>query len=150
MRRTPELAALLKRIRVRADIGQDRLSLQAGLSETYYGKIENGRRRPTGAVLNAILDALPCTAEERRDAVRLLVGSYIPQDLLGEWIITRPRRGAKRLSWAIAVGSGLLLGLPPAPGSASPITRSLSFASGAADTRDSVALGRRSRLARAA
>src|SRR5262245_13213159 len=89
-----ELTALLKRIRLRAEIGQDRLSLKAGLSETYYGKIENELRRPSGAALTALLDVLPCTAEERSEAMQLLIQSHLPRGLLGDWmIVPRPRPG---------------------------------------------------------
>jgi len=85
MTTTPELAALLKRIRTRASMSQADLSVKAGLSETYYGKIEGESRRPSGDALNALLDALPCTPAERIEAIRLLATSLFPPALLSEW-----------------------------------------------------------------
>lgn len=82
MATAPELATLLKELRARTDLTQADVSRRAGLSENYYGMIENERRRPSGPALQAILGILPCTDLERARAIRMLAGALFPDPLL--------------------------------------------------------------------
>jgi transcriptional regulator with XRE-family HTH domain len=56
--------AFLKALRERAGLTQIELSYKAGLSETYYGKIESGERRPSPRVVLELLQALAATTLE--------------------------------------------------------------------------------------
>jgi transcriptional regulator with XRE-family HTH domain len=86
------LAPALKGFRERAGLSQIQVSHAAGLSETYYGKIESGGRRPSGPVLMRLLDVFGCSTEERHRAVQLLAGELLPGVLLQYLDGTPPAR----------------------------------------------------------
>jgi predicted nucleic acid-binding protein len=71
------LGARLERARERhAGLTLRDLSLRAGLSETYYGMIARGERRPSRRALDRILDALGVAAGERREIDALFVETH--------------------------------------------------------------------------
>jgi transcriptional regulator with XRE-family HTH domain len=84
--------AFLKALRERAGLTQIELSYKAGLSETYYGKIESGERRPTPRVVLELLRALAATMLEEEHAIRLYAESRLPSVFL-ERLAPRPRMG---------------------------------------------------------
>jgi transcriptional regulator with XRE-family HTH domain len=142
----PPLAALLKALRERAGLSQVEVSLRAGLSETYYGKIEEGKRRPSAPVLLRILATLAGTAAEEEQAIRLFAEARWPTALL-ERLTPGPLPGTAAAAVApapkgprrprrlavVLLASGALAASPPAVVVARPIT---------AETRDSVAFRR--------
>jgi transcriptional regulator with XRE-family HTH domain len=90
------LAEYLKRLREARDVSQTQVSEKAELSETYYGKIELGQRRPSPTVLYRICAALLCTAEETQHAMTLLAESLMTPAMLALLLATpkRPTRAA--------------------------------------------------------
>lgn len=86
-----ELVTLLKAFRERAGLSQNELSVKSGLSETYYGKIENELRRPSTGALLHILQALGCLPHEQEQAVRLFTAARFPGLL--ESLTPRPQPG---------------------------------------------------------
>lgn len=124
MATVPDLAAFLRDLRLRADLSQLEVSVRAGLSENYYGMIENERRRPSGPALQAILKILPCTPEERAHATRLLAGALFPDALLQDLRVEvsgTPRASRKRLPRRLPSGArrgalGVILFLATAGG----------------------------------
>jgi len=108
------LPSLLRRIRIRRGLSQEAVSAKARLSETYYGKIEVGKRRPGGEKLLQVLAALECSPEEEQAAITLFA-----QDLIPPTMLARLRRNPKLLV-ALAL-SGSLLGSPLPVADACPI-----------------------------
>jgi transcriptional regulator with XRE-family HTH domain len=82
----------LKALRERAGLTQIELSYKAGLSETYYGKIESGERRPSPRVVLELLRALAATTLEEQHAIRLFAESRLPSVFL-ERLAPRPLMG---------------------------------------------------------
>jgi transcriptional regulator with XRE-family HTH domain len=82
----------LKALRERAGLTQIELSYKAGLSETYYGKIESGERRPSPRVVLELLHALAATTLEEQQAIRLFAESRLPSVFL-ERLAPRPLMG---------------------------------------------------------
>lgn len=110
------LAEYLKRLREVRDVSQTQVSDKAELSETYYGKIELGQRRPSAAVLGRICAALACTKEETRQAMTILAESMLSPELLELVMMTKPptRAGGS------AAASVPLVPASPAPPSVEP------------------------------
>ena len=144
------LLAFLKALRERAGLTQIELSYRAGLSETYYGKIESGERRASPRVILFLLRALAATTLEEQQAIRLFAESRLPSEFL-ERLAPRPQPGTvmapvaapsrkrrRRLGLVLLVSGSYLAGAPGmvAMASARPIAC-------ADDQRDSVAWRRR-------
>ena len=156
-----ELVTLLKAFRERAGLSQNELSVKSGLSETYYGKIENELRRPSTGALLHILQALGCLPHEQEQAVRLFTAARFPGLL--ESLTPRPQPGtagavvpspkrplARRrrlLGWVWACASAGSLLSPLRGVEARPITDRVELRAIVADLRDSVARRRRWALA---
>jgi transcriptional regulator with XRE-family HTH domain len=58
------LGAAVKRLRTRAEVSQERLSLEAGLHRNYVGRLERGELSPTFEPLVGIARALGVEPEE--------------------------------------------------------------------------------------
>jgi len=93
------LAALLLQLRERRGWTQEKVSVKAGQSTTYYGKIEQNKRRPSQHALHAILRALDPSTDERATALHRWALGRVPADLLldsdlhqGSGLTTDPRR----------------------------------------------------------
>ena len=125
------LGGVLKRLRERAGLSQETVSAKAELSETYYGKIEGGKRRPDPVTLLRVLAVLEATRAEESAAMRLFMATRFPEAVLLKLqaaLPARPQRGPAAASvvplpkrvrgrrklavWAFAVASGAALGQP--------------------------------------
>jgi transcriptional regulator with XRE-family HTH domain len=129
------LARFFQALRRRAKLSQVDVSYRAGLSETYYGKIESGERRPSGTVLMHLLAVLGCSPEDKRQAVWLFTRARFPNELLAELdpnptpparpaaapigtaaptpAVAKPRRRRRGPALGVALAlSGSLLGQP--------------------------------------
>ena len=132
------LLEFLKALRERAGLTQIELSFKAGLSETYYGKIESGERRASPRVILELLRALAATTLEEQHAIRLFAESRLPSVFLERLVPTpRPqlgtvmtpvaaparkrRRAVRALFIALTTGWACLLGQPLAEGFSRPI-----------------------------
>lgn len=74
------LSAVLKGLRKRRGWAQSLVSEKAAVSETYYGKVERNKRRPTQRVLHRILKALGASDDERADAIHTWAMARLPAD----------------------------------------------------------------------
>jgi transcriptional regulator with XRE-family HTH domain len=100
------LTQLLRRLRTRTGLSQEAISARARLSETAYGKIEVGKRRPSPETLMAVLAALDCSPADEQAVIAVFLQSRFPPALL-----ERLRRNPKALMMVLAL-SGSLVGSP--------------------------------------
>jgi transcriptional regulator with XRE-family HTH domain len=72
-----QLGTRLERVRRRhSGLRLNELGGRAQLSETYYGMIERGQRRPSRAVLDRLLDVLTVTPRERKEIDALFLETH--------------------------------------------------------------------------
>lgn len=77
------LGAFLKRRREVSGLSQAAVSERANLSETYYGKVEKGLRRPSDRALTDILAVLDIAKPERQHALWLRALQGLPASARG-------------------------------------------------------------------
>lgn len=93
------LGAFLREKRNVLGLSQANISEKAGLSETYYGKIEMGQRNPSTETLHRICDALDLNEAERESAFSLLnrqqfsqAAKRLPERLRSQFLISAESR----------------------------------------------------------
>jgi transcriptional regulator with XRE-family HTH domain len=58
------VARNLRRLRVRRNLSQENLAVDAGIDRTYVSRIERGKENPTVAILEQLATALNCEIVE--------------------------------------------------------------------------------------